>query len=96
MDRGWVAGRAIRVRKMPILDSYITIIARIAVDDTTNHTKVLGVLDLEATKLRTVLYESDLALKADTEVYQSLVIGLVTASVTIVSQMGVINTPVGK
>lgn len=96
MNRGRVAGRAIRVRKMPVLDPYITIVAGITVDDATNHTEVLGVLDLEATELRTVLYESDLALKADTEVYQSLVIGLVAASITIVSQMDLINAPAEK
>lgn len=85
MDRGWVAGRAIWVRKMPVLDPHIAIIAGVTVDDATNHPKFLSTLNLETTKLRTVLHESNLALKVNTEIYQSLKVGLVAASVTGVS-----------
>lgn len=85
MDRGWVAGRAIWVRKMSVLDPDIAIIAGVAVDDATNHPKFLGALNLQTTKLRTVLYESNLALKVNTEIYQSLEVGLVAASVIEVS-----------
>lgn len=78
---------------MAILDSGVAIITRVTVDNTTNHTKFLGVLDLETTKLRTVHDNGNLTLKANTKVLQSLVIGLVATSVTKVNQTDTKTNP---
>lgn len=93
LDRGRVAGRTSWVGKMAILDSGVAIITRVAVDNATDHAKSLGVLDLETTKLRTILCKGNLALKGNTEVLQSLVIGLVTTSVIKVSQKDTETNP---
>lgn len=81
---------------MAILNSGIAIITRITVDNAADHAKVLGILDLEPTELRAVLYEGDLALKVDSKVLQPLIICLVATSAIGVSSMDTTNNCAGK
>lgn len=56
-----------RIGFIAVGDGNIAVITRVGEDDCSNSTKVLSVLDLEASEKPAILYEGDFALDLNTE-----------------------------